>query len=514
MTKSSSRSPSRSSSRSVSRSAPQASGGSLRGTLVLVLVLLLVGGGVATWRYDLLDGPLDSLLGGDQADAPSSADVASSDPVSVAPPPGLQLPEVVRPDPVAQPSPTGGALDPAAVRRALAPYLRRADLGRHVRAEVALLGGGPAVFTAGEQPAIPASTTKLVTSTAALLALGSDHVFTTTTVLARSRRGAPRLTLVGGGDPFLERDALTPSGEDWPYPARADLTTLADKTAAALREAQVRRVRVSYDDALFTGPAENPTWEDDYLIDVVSPTSALWVDEGRTITRFGRVADPSADAASAFTTALRGAGVKVVAGPEADVAPDRGEALAQVESAPLGEIVQRIIDVSDNEAAEVLLRHVGLAEVGAGSTEAGRRGVRRVLGAEGIRLGPSRFLDGSGLSRASRAEPGLLVDVLRLAADPSRPDLRAVVEGLPVAGFTGSLAIRMDEGPPAGLGRIRAKTGTLESVSSLAGIGTDLDGTVFVFVLMADRIPESGSATARTTLDSAAASLGACRCSP
>ncbi len=322
-----------------------------------------------------------------------------------------------------------------------------------------------------------------------------------------------RLTLVGGGDPFLERAATTPEGEAWPYPRRADLTTLAETTRAALRERGVRRVTLSYDDTLFTGPAVNPRWEADYVPGEVTPTTALWVDEGRTITRASRVADPAREAADAFGAALAGGGVRVVGALDAATAPSEGEQLAGIDSAPLGQIVQRILDVSDNEAAETLLRHVGIAVAGDGSTDAGRRGVRRLLADAGVRLGASTFYDGSGLSRFNRVEPQVLLEVLRLAADPTRPDLRAVVEGLPVAGFTGSLSTRMDEGPQAGLGRVRAKTGTLRAVSSLAGIGTDLDGTVFVFALMADKIAPIDTLDARQALDSAAAALGACRCS-
>jgi D-alanyl-D-alanine carboxypeptidase/D-alanyl-D-alanine-endopeptidase (penicillin-binding protein 4) len=186
--------------------------------------------------------------------------------------------------------------------------------------------------------------------------------------------------------------------------------------------------------------------------------------------------------------------------------------VASVTSAPLDQIVQRLLDVSDNDASEVLLRHVGLATSGEGSIQAGRDGVRRVLREAGVRMGATVLHDGSGLSRANRMDPSLLVSVLQLAAADDRPELRAVVTGLPVAGFTGSLTDRMDEGPPAGRGRVRAKTGTLSGISSLAGLATDADGTVMVFVLMADRVRGDAETLARTTLDSAAAALGACSC--
>ena len=53
------------------------------------------------------------------------------------------------------------------------------------------------------------------------------------------------------------------------------------RTAATLTASGIRAVRLSYDDSLFSGPAVNPAWEASYLPDdVVTPVSALWVDEG------------------------------------------------------------------------------------------------------------------------------------------------------------------------------------------------------------------------------------------
>ena len=500
-----------------------ASGGSRKALISFVLVLAVVAGGAATWRYDLLDGRLADVAGlfsGDDDPAgPGSPGYTGSgaEPATVAPPIGVDLPAVTVPPEVAVASPTEGALDPVAVRRAIGRYLAERDLGRHVLAAVAPLAAGRAVFTSGAGVAVPASTTKLVTTSAALLALGPDHVFTTSVVEGAARSGVRRIVLVGGGDPFLERTKSLENSDgtttQWPYPRRADVTTLAQQTARALRSDGVRTVRLGYDESLFSGPAVNPTWEPDYVPDaIVSPTSALWVDEGRPLSRVGRVADPAAGAAVAFASALSGAGITVQGEPVPATAASGARSLAEVDSAPLGEIVQRILDVSDNEAAEVLLRHVGVATGGTGSIKAGRGGVRALLTREGVGFGSSVFHDGSGLSRADRAEPRTLIDVLRLAASPDHPDLRAVVSGLPVAGFTGSLTNRMDKGPAAGLGRVRAKTGTLSSVSTLAGIATGLDGTVMVFVLMADKVRPLDTDSAQVALDSAAAALGACRC--
>lgn len=174
--------------------------------------------------------------------------------------------------------------------------------------------------------------------------------------------------------------------------------------------------------------------------------------------------------------------------------------------------MQRVLESSDNEAAEVLLRHIGLADQGDGSFAGGQVAVERVLTANGIKLAGTVLHDGSGLSRANRIAPSLLLGVLRLAASREHPELRAVLWSLPVAGFTGSLTDRMDRAPSAGLGRVRAKTGTLTGVTSLAGIAVDLDGNLMAFALLADRVRKPREGFARVAMDNAAAGLGACHC--
>ncbi|GAA4684598.1 D-alanyl-D-alanine carboxypeptidase/D-alanyl-D-alanine endopeptidase [Nocardioides nanhaiensis] len=480
---------------------------------MLVLALVLVAAGLVSWRLGwleehaapALEAAVDQVgewvgLGDDDAPPPSD------DPGSVAAPPELALPPLTRPA-VAAPAVEPAALASSRVRAAVQPWLAERSLGRHVIGAVGSLEEGPAVFEQreGAPTAVPASTTKVVTTTAALLALGPDHTFTTRVVAG----GGDRVVLVGGGDPLLARQR---SDETTPYPARADLETLAQRTARALRRDGVRRVSLGYDDSLFTGPAVNPTWEADYVPDgVVSPITALWADQGRDPDGFGRVADPALDAAQTFARALQAVGVRVVGAPERGVAGTGGATLASVSSAPLGEIVERVMDVSDNEAAEVLLRHVGLAEAGEGSSAAGQRAVRALLQREGVQL-QGVLHDGSGLSRANRLAPFSLVQVLRLAAAPEHPELRHVATGMPVAGFTGSLDDRFDGPLPDARGRVRAKTGTLTNVFALAGYAVGPDGVPMAFALMADRIDPQVEGLAQPALDNAAAALGACRC--
>lgn len=456
-------------------------------------MLVVLAAAAASYRFEL--GP--RWFGFEHPD-PATA------PASVAPPEGLELPALEDPAPVADAA-TDSAIAPAKVRRALAGTLADPDLGPRVFAAVTSLGDGAAVFSRGAGVAVPASTMKLLTTTAALSALGPDHTFTTDVVSG----GRGRVVLVGGGDPFL---ASRPAPATT-YPHRADVVTLARSTATALREQGVRRVRVGYDDSLFAGPDVNPRWPDDYVPDgVVAPITALWVDEGRPPSGLGRVADPSRAAADAFATALARAGIEVVGPPTPRRAGSGATELASVESAPLAGIVEETLGLSDNEAAEVLGHHVGLATTGRGSFAGGAKGVLGVLRELGVPLTGAKVYDGSGLSRDDRLDPRTLAAVLQVAASGEHPELRPVVTGLPVAGFSGSLELRFAEAGHQGLGRVRAKTGTLTGVSALAGIATDRDGTPMVFVLLADRVALEDTLAARDALDELAADLAACRC--
>ncbi len=391
----------------------------------------------------------------------------------------------------------------------MAPGLRDEDLGRHVVAAVGDLNGDGPVWSYGEGAVIPASTTKLLTGAAALEALGPDTRFTTRVVTGATPRD---VVLVGGGDPYLASRPLTPEESLTTYPERTDVVTLARRVAASVDPGQ--RVRVQYDDGLFTGPSNNPRWRADYVPDdIVSPITALWVDRGASPTGFGYSDDPSATAAETFAAALRDAGVRVVGAPAPTTAPAGATEIASVTSAPVADIVEHVLEVSDNEAAEVLARHVGIAVSGEGSFEGGAAAVLATLRGLGIDTGSDVIHDGSGLSRLNRVSAGTLLQVVQAAAAPANPALRAVLTGLPVAGFTGSLAFRFDTGSPAGPGHVRAKTGTLSRVHSLAGVTTDRDGNAMAFVVAVDRARDEDKLDAQQAVDRLAGDLAACRCS-
>jgi D-alanyl-D-alanine carboxypeptidase/D-alanyl-D-alanine-endopeptidase (penicillin-binding protein 4) len=81
-----------------------------------------------------------------------------------------------------------------------------------------------------------------------------------------------------------------------------------------------------------------------------------------------------------------------------------------------------------------------------------------------------------------------------------------------VAGFSGSLDYRFADRADAGLGRVRAKTGTLTGVHALVGEAVGTDGSVMTFVAVADRVKVPDTQFARDRLDQITAALAGCAC--
>lgn len=465
--------------------------------LLLAAVLAVAGLAVA--------GGLPSQRFGSQDPARGALDVS--------PPADLPVPDVRPPQPVLATDEAGPAVRAAEVRDRLQPLLRDRALRQHVGVAVADLATGRVGWDNlggdfARERFTPASTLKLFTTVAALEVLGPAHRFSTSVVRVPGR-GTPRLVLVGGGDPLLARQAAPEAG----YPVQATLTGLATQTAQALRRDGVRRVRLGYDASLFAGPAVSPAWEPSYIPDdVVTAISALWVDEGRLPGSGGRSTDPARTAADAFAAMLERRGVRV-AGRVVPGSGDGGTGLAQVFSAPLDQLVAHTLQLSDNEAAEVLLRHVGLGTGDRGSFLGGVAAVRETLTGLGVPMTGVTLHDGSGLSRDDRVTLPATLAVLGLAATGD-DSLRSVGTELPMAGFSGSLSYRFTSpAARAGLGTVQAKTGTLTGVHALAGTLLDRDGTALVFVALADRVPVALTLDARDRLDEIAATLAACGCS-
>jgi len=370
-----------------------------------------------------------------------------------------------------------------------------------------------AVFSRGGGTAlVPASTAKLATAVAALSVLGADRRLVTKVVAGAV---ASQIVLVGGGDPTL--------GGAWSvtaapgFPASATLADLAQQAAAALRGKNISAVTLGYDASLFTGPATAPGWKPLYMTEGdVAPVSALEVDEGRsaTKTRAGlpttaRVADPAAVAAAQFSALLVADGITVTGGAKA-VHASTGAVVASVSSAPIGALVQRMLGHSDNDLAEALARQVAIARGGPGSFVGGAKAVQAAAAALGVAASGIAMADASGLSPDDRMEPVVLAQFVRLAVAPGHPELAPILSGLPVAGFSGTLENRFKDSAAAGV--VRAKTGTLDGVVSLAGYAVDASGRTLVFAIVANAVKPPATVATEKALDAVAAGIASCGC--
>jgi D-alanyl-D-alanine carboxypeptidase/D-alanyl-D-alanine-endopeptidase (penicillin-binding protein 4) len=350
----------------------------------------------------------------------------------------------------------------------------------------------------GTRPLTGASTQKLLTSTALLLALGADARLETRAVAAQEPRGgvvAGDLFLVGGGDALLSTTA-------WRDHFARQPRTIddIDQLARAIADAGVRRIEGSVvgDDTRYDDETYHPAWPRRFYDDrEVGPIDGLMVNDGFESFPSAATpgaptqpaADPGADAAKVLTLLLRAHGVEVVGASRSGEAPADAAEVASLPSIPVREVVAEMLRDSDNETAEAAIKEVGHAEAGEGSWSAGARSATDLLREAGVSLDGVSIVDGSGLSIENRLTCATLVDVL------TRPETGPVVrEGLAVAGETGTLAEAWDG--TAADGRMRAKTGTLRNVTALAGDIEVRDGDRVTFAYVAN-VPDPNEVTSQ-----------------
>ncbi len=450
------------------------------GAVVLTLVLGAAGYAAAD-AYDVVPG-LVTL-------APEPAPPAPFPTV----PGAVAAPDV---DPLVPPLDPGAPLPPADAVTALAQALV-ADprMGASTGVVVQdVLTGEVLADLGGATPHVPASTAKLLTGLAAVTALGPDRTLPTTVVQPEPGR----VVLVGGGDMMLGAGAGVPDAVS----GRAGLVDLAAQTARALRLAGVEQVELGLDDTLFSGPLLHPDWKpSDVAAGFVAPVAALAVDVAKM--REGeyppRYPDPALQAAETFAAALAEQGIAVSGRPTRVEAPDGALEVGRVESAPVREIVRYAVQVSDNAITEVLGRLVAVEHGLPGSFQGATAAVLAELRQQGLATEGAVLADCSGLSTGSALPAALLVGLVASAADPANPQLLPVLLDLPISGWQGTLSDRFEDGPAEGL--VRAKTGSLPGVTSLAGTLLTSGGRLLAFAVLADATPPGGQPGPRAAID-------------
>lgn len=323
---------------------------------------------------------------------------------------------------------------------------------------------------------IPASVQKLIVAASALDALGPTYRYHT--VLAA--RGAiaddgslDGLWLIGSGDPSLQSSDL-----------RNGLGMLV--------RSGLRRVDggLDVDATSLDGPEFNPHWDpDDNGQDYAAPTSAISVD-GDTIeshqtiggveqTFWTPMHDVARYVAALVQRMLRQRGIETTAPPAVGPAPLDTVVLWDHRSAPLGALEAHMLFESDNHYAEQLLRTLGGDVTGTANDAGGIAAERHFLERHGVPTPRLALFDGSGLSGDNRIAA---ITLARLLSD-SEASLYLL---LPLGGRQGTLE---DYDFTTALGRVRAKSGHITGVSSLAGYVTTLHRGRIAFAFLINGSP-------------------------
>lgn len=394
-----------------------------------------------------------------------------------------------------------GAPSPAGVSAALEKAASSNALGTLSGSVVDPVTGTTLWEQDADKPLPPASTTKLLTSAAALLSI--DHTATlTTSVVEGPEPGS--VVLVAGGDPTLSSAG---KGDDTLYTGAARLDDLVKQVRKSAGDVST----VYLDTSAYQGGSRASGWEPgDAPSTYAAPVEPVMLDGGRTNPHnedVPRTGDPAGALAKEFASRLGAS----VGGARSTTARDAA-VLGEVHSAPLPVLVDDLLTASDNVLAEAVARQVALANDQPPSFDGAATATKRVLSDAGFDVSGVTLADGSGLSSDNAIPAALLTEVLAAAAgedaDPTAAKLRPLLAGLPVAGGTGTLIDRYGDGAQ-GNGWVRAKTGTLSEVNTLAGVVLTKSGRLLVFALMSSG---TGPNSARPALDAVASALRGCGC--
>jgi D-alanyl-D-alanine carboxypeptidase/D-alanyl-D-alanine-endopeptidase (penicillin-binding protein 4) len=314
--------------------------------------------------------------------------------------------------------------------------------------------------------------------------------------------------IVGGGDPTISSLKV---GSESMYPGAAHLSELVDKVKAS--GATVNTVYI--DESRYTGPGLATSWlPADVAAGYIAPIVPAMLDGDRqdaTKNYSPRTNDPGRILVTEFAKRMG-----ATAGSSVDKkAPAGAKVLGEIRSAPVSQLVDNMLDRSENTLGDILAREVAVKAGKEPTFDGATAAMMDVLRQNNFDVDGVVLKDGSGMSTENKVSAKLLAQILAVAAGPDGKDprtakLRPLLGGLPVAGGSGTLADRYNQGAAAeGKGWVRAKTGTLTGVNSLAGIVLDKDNRPLVFAFLTTG---TNGGTARPALDTVSAALRGCGC--
>ena len=176
------------------------------------------------------------------------------------------------------------------------------------------------------------------------------------------------------------------------------------------------------------------------------------------------------------------------------------ERIAAITSPPLHKMIRFALLYSDNVLSQRLAM-LATGRSGYPLTEEGMNSmIFEKISSLGVDTTGMNFIDGSGLSRKNKVS-ALTVSQLLLKVKTD-PRLKSIYDHLPISGESGTLISRYHETAPQAVGLVRAKTGSIRGVVSLAGFATSGEKE-YVFVVLADEVGRTRSSqnSARKAID-------------
>ncbi|GAB3587887.1 D-alanyl-D-alanine carboxypeptidase/D-alanyl-D-alanine endopeptidase [Calidifontibacter terrae] len=463
----------------------------MKRVLTATAVALLAVGAYGTLDvYDKVPGVL-TLAGADATPVPL--------PDQTTPAPSVAAPAA----PAAQPlpaAPAGTPITAAQVSAALAGPLASKNLPPKVSMVVRDATTGATLFDQGGATVVePASVTKVLSAYVVANTLSLDKPLTTKVV-----GNGDHIVLVAGGDTLLNPG----KGDPNQIVGHAGVADLAQSVAAALKKQGRSTVTLDLDLSYAPGPFGVSSWSPTYLSQGFSARIAqLGLSTQRSEPPKAAAADPNKSVQQALITQLKSYGVAATAGSEV-TAPTTAPVLGAVQSAPLIDVLGQAMRDSDNAMIESLTRQAAFTKGVAGDDKSVPAFVISTLKEHGFDTTGLKLADVCGLSDGTTFTAALLADVVTAGTSGKNPNMANVLSHESVAGWNGTLDDRfLTASSNIAAGEVRAKTGSLPGVSSLAGTVTTRSGRLLSFAIITNGTFPGGVWGTRNAIDNAVAAL-------
>ncbi|TWP33669.1 D-alanyl-D-alanine carboxypeptidase/D-alanyl-D-alanine endopeptidase [Leekyejoonella antrihumi] len=462
------------------------------------VVLIVVLGYGTLDVYDVVPGVL-TLQDAPQPPVPEPGHAAAAA-KSVKPPAAPPSPSVL-------PALEGAEPTAARIKAITAGPLASKNLTSTVAVTVRDATTGAHLLDRGANKAVtPASVTKLLSAWAIANTMNLSKPLTTKVVAGATGH----VVLVAGGDTALSPGRGNPNKVD----GHAGLADLAAQVAEKVKAAGRSTVIVDYDTSYAPGPFAVPGWSPDFLsVGYTTRIAQLGLSIERADPPRPAAANPNVDTQRALVKDLSAQGLTVRTGAKVRAAADAA-VLGKVESSPLIDVLGMALQDSDDAMVESLTRQAAFADGVAGDNASVTHWVVRTLTKAGFDMAGVHLGDVCGLAEGTTIPVRVLGDVLTSGTSGHNPAFQEVLSRLPVGGWNGTLDDRfLQVTNSSAAGWVRAKTGSLNLVSSLAGTVVDKDGRLLVFAIIANGAFPDGVWATRAAIDNIVADLAKCGCS-